>query len=62
MPEECEDTMADNEITVMLKIEKLLRPLPLAAQGRVLAYFSELVSERATAKSHAQLAGEPKAD
>jgi hypothetical protein len=54
--------MADNEITVMLKIEKLLRPLPLAAQGRVLAYFSELVSERATAKSHAQLAGEPKAD
>ena len=54
----------DDEIAVMIKISKLLTPLPLAAQGRLLAYFSEIVSERerAAAKSHALLAGEPEAD
>ena len=60
VPEEGEDTMS-NEISVMLKIEKLLRPLPLSARVRLVEYFRDVIAEQCRGELH-DGHGEPKAD
>ena len=45
-----------SEITIMLRIHRLLDPLPLPARQRILEYFASLTAEQSAND------GEPKAD